>query len=69
MDAFKPLIGKVATGAALSRAEAERGIRQSCSRAKSTPAQMGAFLMALRCAARRVEEITGAVARHARARC
>ena len=61
MDAFKPLIGKVATGAALSRAEAEVAFDNMLS-GEVTPAQMGAFLMALRVRGESVEEITGAVA-------
>jgi anthranilate phosphoribosyltransferase len=61
MDAFKPLIGKVATGAALSRREAELAFDNMLS-GEVTPAQMGAFLMALRVRGESVEEITGAVA-------
>ena len=47
MDAFKPLLAKVATGAALSRAEAETAFDDML-RGEATPSQMGAFLMALR---------------------
>jgi anthranilate phosphoribosyltransferase len=61
MDAFKPLIGKVATGASLTRAEAEVAFDNMLS-GEVTPAQMGAFLMALRVRGESVEEITGAVA-------
>jgi anthranilate phosphoribosyltransferase len=61
MDAFKPLIGKVATGASLTRAEAETAFDTMLS-GEVTPAQMGAFLMALRVRGESVEEITGAVA-------
>ena len=61
MDAFKPLIGKVATGAALSRREAELAFDNMLS-GEVTPAQMGAFLMALRVRGESVAEITGAVA-------
>jgi anthranilate phosphoribosyltransferase len=61
MDAFKPLIGKVATGASLTRAEAETAFDMMLS-GEVTPAQMGAFLMALRVRGESVEEITGAVA-------
>lgn len=60
MDAFKPLLGKVATGASLSRAEAERAFEDMLS-GEVTPAQTGAFLMALRVRGETVEEITGAV--------
>lgn len=60
MDAFKPLIAKVATGAALSRAEAELAFDNMLS-GEVTPAQMGAFLMALRVRGESVDEITGAV--------
>ena len=61
MDAFKPLIGKVATGASLTRAEAESAFDTMLS-GEVTPAQMGAFLMALRVRGESVDEITGAVA-------
>ena len=60
MDAFKPLIGKIATGARLSRAEAETAFDAMLS-GEVTPSQMGAFLMALRVRGESVEEITGAV--------
>ena len=60
MDAFKPLIGKVATGASLSRAEAELAFDNILS-GEVTPSQMGAFLMALRVRGETVDEITGAV--------
>lgn len=60
MDAFKPLIGKVATGAGLTRAEAELAFDNILS-GEVTPAQMGAFLMALRVRGETVDEITGAV--------
>lgn len=60
MDAFKPLIAKVATGLPLTRAEAEVAFGQILSGA-STPAQTAAFLMALRVRGESVEEITGAV--------
>ena len=61
MDAFKPLLAKVATGAALSRAEAETAFDDML-RGEATPSQMGAFLMALRVRGETVDEITGAVA-------
>jgi len=60
MDSFKPVIAKVATGASLSRAEAE-GAFEALLSGDVTPAQMGGFLMALRVRGETVEEITGAV--------
>jgi anthranilate phosphoribosyltransferase len=60
MEAFKPLIAKVATGAALTRAEAVAAFDAMLS-GEVTPAQMGGFLMALRTRGESVEEITGAV--------
>ena len=60
MDAFKPLIAKVATGASLTQAEAAAAFNDMLS-GEVTPAQMGAFLMALRVRGESVEEITGAV--------
>ena len=60
MDAFKPLLGKVATGASLSRAEAEKAFEDMLS-GEVTPSQIGAFLMALRVRGETVDEITGAV--------
>ena len=60
MDAFKPLLGKVATGASLSRAEAEKAFEDMLS-GEVTPSQIGAFLMALRVRGETVEEVTGAV--------
>jgi anthranilate phosphoribosyltransferase len=60
MDAFKPLIAKVAAGASLSAAEAENAFERILS-GESTPAQTGAFLMALRVRGETVDEITGAV--------
>ncbi len=60
MDAFKPMIAKVAAGAPLSAAEAESAFERILS-GESTPAQTGAFLMALRVRGETVEEITGAV--------
>ena len=60
MDAFKPLLGKVATGASLSRAEAESAFQHILS-GEVTPAQVGGFLMALRVRGESVDEITGAV--------
>ncbi len=60
MDAFKPLIAKLATGASLTRAEAEAAFDHMLS-GEVTPAQMGAALMALRVRGESVDEITGAV--------
>lgn len=60
MDAFKPIIAKVATGASLTQAEAAGAFNDMLS-GEVTPAQMGAFLMALRVRGETVEEITGAV--------
>lgn len=60
MDAFKPLIAKVATGCSLSADEAETAFGQMLS-GEATPAQMGGFLMSLRVRGETVEEITGAV--------
>ena len=60
MDAFRPLIGKVATGASLSRTEAQDAFDMMLS-GEVTPSQMGGFLMALRVRGESTEEITGAV--------
>jgi anthranilate phosphoribosyltransferase len=60
MESFKPLIAKVAAGAALSRAEAVEAFDSMLS-GEVTPSQMGGFLMALRVRGESVEEITGAV--------
>jgi len=57
---FKGLIGKLATGAALSREEAADAFEQMMS-GEATPSQMGALLMALRVRGETVDEITGAV--------
>jgi len=59
-DEFRALIGKVATGAALTRDEAATAFEQMMS-GEATPSQMGALLMALRVRGETVEEITGAV--------
>ncbi len=61
MDAFKPLLGKLATGAPLTRGEAEQAFDHLLS-GEVTPAQTGAFLMGLRVRGETIEEITGAVA-------
>jgi anthranilate phosphoribosyltransferase len=59
-DAFRALIGKVATGAALTREEAASAFEQMMS-GEATPSQMGGLLMALRVRGETVDEITGAV--------
>src|SRR5580693_3466690 len=61
MEAFKPLVAKVAAGAELSRGEAFDAFESMLS-GDVTPAQIGGFLMALRVRGEGVEEITGAVA-------
>ncbi len=58
--AMKELIGKVATGAALTENEAETAFEIIMS-GQATGAQIGAFLMALRVRGETVEEITGAL--------
>ena len=60
MDAFKPMIAKVAAGAPLSAAEAETAFERILS-GESTPAQTAGFLMALRVRGEAVDEIIGAV--------
>lgn len=60
MDAFKPLIAKVASGLPLTRAEAEMAFGQILS-GETTPAQNAGFLMALRVRGETVDEIFGAV--------
>jgi anthranilate phosphoribosyltransferase len=60
MEAFKPLIAKVATGATLTRAESVTAFDAMLS-GEVTPAQMGGFLMALRTRGESIDEITGAV--------
>lgn len=60
MDAFKPLIAKVATGSSLTEAEAEAAFHHIFS-GEVTPAQLGGFLLALRVRGETVDEITGAV--------
>jgi anthranilate phosphoribosyltransferase len=57
---LRGLIGKVASGAALSREEAASTFEQMMS-GEATPSQMGALLMALRVRGETVDEITGAV--------
>lgn len=60
-DDFRALIGKVATGAPLTRDEASRGFETMMS-GEATPSQMGALLMGLRVRGETIDEITGAVA-------
>src|SRR3979409_985854 len=60
MDDLKSIIGKVATGATLSRDEAASTFDSMMS-GEATPSQMGGLLMALRVRGETVEEITGAV--------
>ena len=60
MHDFKALIGKVATGAALTRDEAASAFDVMMS-GEATPSQMGALLMALRVRGETIDEITGAV--------
>ncbi|OAF15068.1 MULTISPECIES: anthranilate phosphoribosyltransferase [Bradyrhizobium] len=61
MDDLKSIIGKVATGASLSRDEAAAAFDAVMS-GEATPSQMGGLLMALRVRGETVDEITGAVA-------
>jgi anthranilate phosphoribosyltransferase len=60
LESFKPLIAKIATGAALTRDEATHAFAQILS-GGATPSQVGAFLMALRVRGETVDEIQGAV--------
>jgi len=57
---FRALIGKAASGAALTREEAATAFEQMMS-GEATPSQMGGLLMALRVRGETVDEITGAV--------
>ena len=61
MDSFKAVIALVSEGVALDRADAESAFGQIMS-GETTPAQIGAFLMALRIRGETVDEIAGAVA-------
>ncbi|HEX6841298.1 MAG TPA: anthranilate phosphoribosyltransferase [Stellaceae bacterium] len=56
---FKALLGKLAAGQRLSEDESAQAFDRMMS-GDATPAQMGAFLMALRVRGETVEEITGA---------
>jgi anthranilate phosphoribosyltransferase len=60
MDDFKSIIGRVATGATLSREEAASAFDSMMS-GEATPSQMGGLLMALRVRGENVDEVTGAV--------
>src|SRR5881227_239950 len=60
MHDLKSIIGKVATGATLSRNEAAAAF-DSLMSGEATPSQMGGLLMALRVRGETVDEITGAV--------
>jgi anthranilate phosphoribosyltransferase len=60
MHDLKSIIGKVATGATLSREEAASTFDSMMS-GEATPSQMGGLLMALRVRGETVDEITGAV--------
>src|SRR5438309_5010117 len=60
MDDLKSIIGKVATGATLSREEAASAF-DSLMSGEATPSQMGGLLMALRVRGETVDELTGAV--------
>ena len=60
MDSFKPLLARIATGAALTRAEARDAFEALLS-GEVTHAQAGAFLMGLRVRGEALDEIVGAV--------
>ena len=60
MERLRALIGKVATGATLTRDEAAHAFDKMMS-GEATPAQMGGLLMGLRIRGETVDEITGAV--------
>jgi anthranilate phosphoribosyltransferase len=61
MDSFKPYLAEVATGASLTRDESRAAFNDLLS-GEVTPAQGGAFLMALRVRGEALDEIVGAVA-------
>jgi anthranilate phosphoribosyltransferase len=61
MERFKALIGKVATGASMTKEEAAHAFDKMMS-GEATPAQMGGLLMGLRVRGETVDEIAGAVA-------
>ncbi|RTL54551.1 MAG: anthranilate phosphoribosyltransferase [Bradyrhizobiaceae bacterium] len=60
MSDFRAIIGKLATGASLSRDEAADAFGQVMA-GNATPSQIGGLLMALRVRGETVDEITGAV--------
>jgi len=60
MSAFKALIARVAAGQSLSGEDARQAFEAMMS-GETTPAQIGAFLMALRVRGETVEELVGAV--------
>lgn len=60
MESFKSYLAKVATGASLTREEARSAFDDILS-GEVTPAQSGAFLMALRVRGEALDEIVGAV--------
>jgi len=60
MDALKPLIGKLATGAALTVDESSHAF-EIMMNGEATPSQIGALLMAMRLRGETLDEITGAV--------
>src|SRR5579859_5064672 len=60
MDELKSIIGKVATGATLSREESAAAFDSMMS-GEATPSQLGGLLMALRVRGETIDEITGAV--------
>ncbi|MDE1566697.1 anthranilate phosphoribosyltransferase [Aquabacter sediminis] len=60
MELFRPLLAKVASGAALTREESAYVFDKMMS-GEATPSQMGALLMGLRVRGETVEEIAGAV--------
>ncbi|WP_294532498.1 anthranilate phosphoribosyltransferase [uncultured Rhodoblastus sp.] len=61
MEAFKPVLAKIAHGEVLSRDEAQAAFEAVLS-GQATHAQMGAFLMGLRVRGETEEELIGAVA-------
>ncbi|MBA4788699.1 MAG: anthranilate phosphoribosyltransferase [Pseudomonadota bacterium] len=60
METFRPLLGKVATGASLTREESAYVFDRMMS-GEATPSQMGALVMGLRVRGETVDEIAGAV--------
>ncbi len=60
MEKFRPFVSRVSTGKPLSRDEAREAFDVIMS-GEATPAQIGAFLMALRVRGEAVDEIAGAV--------